>query len=154
MECENIGRKRIYKNNAEKLRIFRLKKKKEQQLKYDGRVTYVRQYEDEKLLQNLHPELREIEVTETDISNMTEEQFLDYMDSENNELWQYWRCEHCNDINPLYREECIVDRVRRPEEYDYDAERFLEQFPVCKQWIKVKQSYLELHYGKNAFPSY
>jgi hypothetical protein len=133
-----MGRKKLYKDNAEKLRVWRLKKKLESnphaRIRMDvntrEKVKEVIEPEVKKVLENL-----EKNPYEDDFSKMTEEEFIDYIDA--NEKKNAWLCPECEHLSWLYKEYCeyCPPLVSRPEEYQEQAEWFLEKYPVARKWV-------------------
>lgn len=141
IEKKRRGRKRIYRDNAERSRAWRLKKKLERAKAY-GNINSVRAYtEDRELVEKLNPELKDTtpEVTETDLNNMTEDQFLEWLEA-NEAEGNHWECSYCGTVNPIYREECVYEGLPRPERLDEGAELFMLKYPVSRQWTQVKET--------------
>jgi biotin synthase-like enzyme len=139
-----MGRKRLFKNNAEKLRVWRARKKIKNNL---GVYMHTRlDIETRKALEITSPELMKEnlrqeqieEDLEENLDKMSEEEFKEYVRN-SHEHNDAWFCS-CNDIeNFIYKERCSWCGIPRPDDRDDDSEKFLNKYPMAKKWSKVEK---------------
>jgi hypothetical protein len=140
-----MGRKRLFKNNAEKLRVWRARKKIKNNL---GVYMPTRlDMETRKVLETTSPELMKEnlkqeqiqEDLEENLDKMNEEQFQEYIRTSHEGLHSAWYCP-CGDIeNFIYKERCTYCGLPRPDDRDEDSIVFLARFPMANKWSKVER---------------
>jgi hypothetical protein len=165
-----LGRKRIYKDNATKLREWRKQKKiekaqafakfidlsKEQEQLKQGKPLEV--IEREKDLENASKFLveqnklqcpgKEVDTEDIELDLMTEDQFEEYIKDKkdnNKGINNAWTCSTCDTQMLIYKERCTFCGQLRPSDLDEEAELFLCKYPIARKWVQVKETFLEMN---------
>ena len=132
-----MGRKRLYKNDAEKLRCWRLKKRLEQDKKLYGEVKFIPMNpEDREIIEATTPELLKGDKSINPEDLETLEQFEDWLQENTKDIDNYsWECPVCHDYNSLLRSRCRHCSEPMPEEYQKEVDLLLEIYPIAKRFI-------------------
>jgi hypothetical protein len=133
-----MPRPRIYRNNAEKLRIWRAKKKlKEEQSLYGGvhgRVTI--SPDDREVIKTTNPELVKVDkpINPEQLKSLGE--FEDWLEKNSGRDEDYsWECPVCHTYNSLLRNVCRHCSEPISEEYQEQIDIFLELYPTAKRFM-------------------
>lgn len=144
---KSIPRKKIYTNNADKMRVYRERRKIRERAKRKAEIEkYFPLHKEENetilALQNYSKFLREennIPIKEEPLETMTEEQFYNYCVEK--DLIFLWTCDKCDTDTPFWKDYCehckkygmLITHVYSPE-LDEEIERFLLIYPFCSKW--------------------